>query len=140
MTLNEYRSVIMQSRNYSINSPLMQQRPQTQWPHFPESQCALAEHFPSILLTSFVSKDDGSGDEPTWDSLLATNALFESDDSFESDSSLTDEQGHNNLIWCVSVYIYARRGVELWYQMSSVIHFLVVSKKKKKRLYGTLNR
>lgn len=107
----------------------MQQRPQTQWPHFPESQCALAEHFPSILLTSCVSKDDESGDEPTWDSLLVTNALFESDDSFESDSSLTDEQGHNNFTWCVSVYIDARRGVELWYQMSSVIHSLGVKKK-----------
>lgn len=49
-------------------------------PSDPTSQRVVAEHFPSILLTSCVSEDDQSGDVPTWDLQPVTN--------HSSDSSL----------------------------------------------------
>lgn len=42
---------------------------------FPRVQSALAGFFPSILLASCVSEDDGSGAGLTWDGLLFTILL-----------------------------------------------------------------
>lgn len=62
--------------------------------------------------------DNGSGDEPTWDLLLDTNALFESSDSIGCCVGL-------KIMFSVGLHL-CEYGIELWHQMSGAIYSLAV--------------